>query len=130
MVKFSTPIRYLVALLSVGIAFGVSLLAHPIVEQIPTLLFIGAVAVTAWLAGLGPALLATVLAAISIDIFFLSPPFTLSNAPADLLRVALFALVGALISGLSESRRRNVVAEQRQRELLRVTLASIGDAVI
>jgi PAS domain S-box-containing protein len=92
----------------------------------------------AWYGGLGPGLLATLLSALSAAFFLLEPRFSLAAAgPAELVGLAVFVSVNVAVSFLCEklhrSRRhaeRQAEEVARQREWLRVSLASIGDAVI
>ena len=92
----------------------------------------------AWWGGLGPGLLATALSALSAAFFLLEPRWSLAVAgPADLVGVGVFVSVGGALSILSgRMHRGHRLAERRaeevarQREWLRVSLESIGDAVI
>lgn len=131
---FQTPrsplLRYGVAILTIALALLLSLLLRSVIEPSPFLLFFAAVALTAWYAGLAPALLATLLGALATNYFFLPPLFTLSLTASDAVRVIIFVLVALLTGWLSEARRRAEEAMREQRETLRVTLSSIGDAVI
>src|SRR5262245_40959648 len=92
----------------------------------------------AWYGGLGPGLLATALSATAATYFLLEPRFALAPAsPADLVGLLVFVPVNVAISVLCETlhrgrRRAEQQAEEvaRERERLRVSLTSIGDAVI
>src|SRR5688572_20311429 len=63
--------RYGVAAGSVTLALLLSLLARPLIEPNPFLLFFAAVALSAWFGGLGPGLAATGVAALLSDYFLL-----------------------------------------------------------
>ena len=91
---------YVVPVLAVGLALLLKLLLDPLIEEeTPFLLFFGAVMVGAWFGGLGPGLLATALAALTADYFFLSPTHTLLlDDFGQVLRLALFVLEGAFLS--------------------------------
>lgn len=93
---------YVVAALAVGLALLVKLLLDPLIEEESAfLLFFGAVIAGAWFGGLGPGLLATALAALTADYFFLSPTDTLLVEDfGQALRLALFVLEGSFISVL------------------------------
>src|SRR5215212_1350541 len=111
-------LRYGVAALAVGVAFGFKLLLDPLItEQSPFLLLAGAVVVGAWYGGLGPGLLATALGALCADYFFLPPEGSFTGPGVAFWPLLLFALQGLLISSLIEAlrsaRRR---AEQSTRE--------------
>ncbi|MCZ7572140.1 MAG: PAS domain S-box protein [Ardenticatenaceae bacterium] len=124
-------LRYGVAVLTTALALLLTLLLQSLIEPGPFLLFFAAVALTAWYGGLGPALLATLLGALASDYFLLPPLYAFALiTPHTLARLTIFALVALLISWFSEARAQAEAAVGQQRELLRVTLTSIGDAVI
>ena len=99
----SRPLRYGVAVASVGLTLSLKLLLNPVVlqEANPFRLFLAAVVVSVWYGGLGPGLLATALAAIVSDYFFVSPinSFSGPTAPSvETVPLGLFVLEGILIS--------------------------------
>src|SRR5215212_8388091 len=99
-------LRYGVAALAVGVAFGFKLLLDPLItEQSPFLLLAGAVVVGAWYGGLGPGLLATALGALCADYFFLPPEGSFTGPGVAFWPLLLFALQGLLISSLVEALR-------------------------
>src|SRR5689334_7366535 len=122
--------RYAVALLVSALALLLTWLLQPFMQRNLFLWFFAAIAIGAWYGGLGPGLLITALASLSIEYFFIGPSSLLSGGSENLLPVGVFALVALLISSLTAGQRRAAIAAQSQREQLRVTLASIGDAVI
>ena len=94
------PFRYVAAVAAVGAALALKLLLVPLVTQdAPFLLFFIAVMLAAWIGGLGPGLLATVLAAVLNNYFFIQPygRFTL-DSPDQIFRLALFVIEGLFIS--------------------------------
>ena len=119
--KRFTLLRYVVALLSVAAAFGLKLLIEPlIVQETPFLFVFAAVMVSAWYGGLGPGLLATVLAALVTDYFFLYPTGDFSGLSLESTPLVVFLLEGALVSmlaaGLRYSRQRAEQSTRRARE--------------
>lgn len=122
--------RYGTAVVAVLVALLLSQLLWPIVAPNPFLFFLAAVAVSAWYGGLGPGLLATALAVLAANYYFIPPVQSFKLDGFDGLRLAVFAFVAILISSLSESLHRAEQTAHTQREQLQVTLASIGDAVI
>jgi PAS domain S-box-containing protein len=78
--------------------------------------------------GLGPGLAAAVLGIISIEFFIIQPSF--SFAPAAAALFGAFSLVAIVINRLQSVNRRKQQDLLTQREWFRVTLSSIGDAVI
>jgi PAS domain S-box-containing protein len=144
--------RYGLALLLVALALLTRwALVWAVGELPPYLTFFPAVMLVAILAGLGPGLFATVLAALAADYYCLRPygSFAIANF-ADAAGMGLFVGMGAFMSGVAELYRRSrqrvaayekaaAVREQqaraaeeirRQKDLLAVTLSSIGDGVI
>ncbi len=120
--RFDLLYSYGLAVLAVGVAAGACKLFQPWLHPAPTPFFTAAVVVTAIYAGLRPALLAAVLGlGVRYWIFFAAD---LRMHPADIAVTSLiFLLVAFVISRL-------VAKLQEQREWLRITLNSIGDAVI
>jgi PAS domain S-box-containing protein len=107
-------------------------------EGVPFILYFPTVVLCAWFGGLWPGLLSTALGGLIAWFVFIPPHDTFAvsdlTAPAQLIT---FLLAGILISLLAESLHRawrktaeSETRERQQREQLRVTLASIGDAVI
>ncbi len=96
----------------------------------PLYLFLFAVMAAAWNGGLKPGLLATALSTAAGIYFFIARDGWHIVHAADQVRVAMFLAAGAAISYFCEALHRHRERAERQRESLRVTLASIGDAVI
>src|SRR5918994_4330053 len=96
----SSPLRYVIPVLTVSLILLVKLLLDPLIsEDSPFLLFFGAVIISVWLGGLRAGLLATVLAALAADYFLLSPIYTLEvDDFGQGLQLTLFVLEGAFIS--------------------------------
>jgi PAS domain S-box-containing protein len=114
---------YVIAVLASALALLSTELLQRVLQLSPFTLFFGAVILTAWYAGLGPALLAIALSALASQHSYLTPVYTAAFDPDNTQRLAVFVVVGLLVSFLARSRTR---AEAR----FRVTLSSIGDAVI
>jgi PAS domain S-box-containing protein len=131
--------RYPSALGAVVVATLVRLALDPIlVDRAPHSTYLVAVAFSAWIGGLGPALLAAVVSALVGTYLFVPPRHSLLVVEIDSqVSVALnffVAIVTAWLSASLEAEQRRAkrsAAEALERsELLRITLASIGDAVI
>src|SRR6267142_1196047 len=103
---------YAVAAGAVAVAGVYTAILWPLLQPVGTPLFFAAVAVSSWHGGLGPGLLATALAALVADWFFV-PPFYELNA-GTLVRVAAFVMVALLTASLYERARR----AQREAEAL------------
>ncbi|HEX7880535.1 MAG TPA: PAS domain S-box protein [Candidatus Eisenbacteria bacterium] len=115
------------------------LLIDPVVGgSVPFITLFPAVVVAAWIGGFGPAFLATVLGFVFSLIYFSPPRFQFHDASrAQEVSLTLYVLVSLTIAGFGEAmwrarrRSQDAAAEQlRSSHLLRITLASIGDAVV
>ncbi len=100
--------KYGVAIGAVSLVLVLTVHAQPLIQGNVLLLCLAAVTVSAWFGGLGPGLLATLLAILATD-YLLVP---VDQAQADLvsllterLRPGLFASVAILISALSQSKK-------------------------
>jgi PAS domain S-box-containing protein len=131
--------RYGIAVVSVALAVGLRRLLDPAVgDEFPFATLFFAVTFCAWYGGFGPALLAVLLGAITSDYFLLPPRGSFGLHGRDQqVGMGLYVAVGAGIALLGGEMRRaedraraNSAAERGQRDRLRVTLESIGDAVI
>lgn len=120
-------LRYSLPVLTIGLALMLQPLSPLVETQAPFLLYFAAIIISAWYGGFIPGLLATFLASLSCDYFYLPPLYSFfSNTSEQNLRLGLFALEGSLISLLSaglhtaqqraEANRREA---QRQRQILR-----------
>jgi PAS domain S-box-containing protein len=112
------------------VAFGLSLLFYPAIAPNPYLLFWGAVALSASLWGFRSGLLAAFLTMLVVEYYFYTPRYAIVFDVTDLLRLTMFVAV-ALIISRSAAREQNASRRaQQQQEWFRITLSSIGDAVI
>jgi PAS domain S-box-containing protein len=132
--------RYAMAVVVVAASF---LLRHFLVQGLglampPFITFFPAIIIVAVLAGLGPGLLATALAALAAD-YYILPPFGFPiESISDDVALVLFATMGILISLLAEGYRRSLltIAAYKEKqalwvsnEKLDVALAAMTDAV-
>ncbi len=136
---------FALAIGAVVLAFGVRQTLVAVAGELsPYITFYPAVALVALIAGLRAGLLATVLAAFAADYWILPPTDHLKiHSAVDALGLGIFSAMGIAMSIVAElflrARQREVahreqalaaVETERQRLLLAVTLASIGDGVI
>ena len=99
--------RYGLAVLSVAIALGVSLfLASHNIEGVEFPVFLIAIALTVWLAGVAPAILALVLAALAFNYYFTEPRYSFYITRADVPYYVVFVLFALLIIWFAAQRRR------------------------
>ena len=98
--------RYGIALGAVLLATGISLLLRPFVQAADSPLFVAAVLVSAWRGGIGPALLATVVAVIPLDLVTAPAPGSFDVNEEAVGRLAVFVLVALFVGALAAARRR------------------------
>lgn len=98
------PFRYTLAVGAVLLALGLTWGLSPAVIGL-TPLFFAAVILSAWYGGLGPGLVATVLAGCATAYVFAEPPFSFNMGYDDLVREIVFIAVAVLVSYLQASTR-------------------------
>lgn len=94
------------ALLSTALAFGTALALAPVFNDAPVPLFMAAVMVSAWAGGLGPGLLATLVAGLALDRSFDLAGGSPLGWEDTVFDVGLLVAVAALISALNARLRR------------------------
>ncbi|NJR61736.1 MAG: PAS domain S-box protein [Cyanobacteria bacterium CRU_2_1] len=98
---------YGVAILSVALALGITLLLRAWLYPTTTPLFFVAVMVSAWYGGWKAGFLATVLSTLGINYFFIEPLHSLQILNLEtVVRLSTFLMAAGLISSLNHSRRR------------------------
>jgi PAS domain S-box-containing protein len=124
-------------LLRYGVAMASSLIAVAVTQTTvlqtgsPFLLAIAAILISAWYGGLGPGLTATVISLLTNIYLILGPSVPLRFATLDeAVRLVVFAFIALFIIWFELVRERTEVRLRAQGEFLRITLSSIGDAVI
>ncbi len=85
---------------------GISLLIYPVTSKAPSLLFLLGVMISAWLGGLGPSLVATVLSVETLNYFFFEPAYSFSTTSTEFLELVVFAVVSILTSKIVDDRRK------------------------
>ena len=105
---FATVAAYGGAIAAVLAAVLVRWLLDPwLGDTVPYITLFGAVAVTVWLGGWAPAVLATVLGYVIVNIIYVEPTGTLSiDGTSELLQLGLFGVCSAMVIGLGEGMRR------------------------
>src|SRR5688500_655360 len=98
--------RYGVAALTLLVAIALVVLYPPFRERGAFVLCLGAVAVSAWYGGFGPAVSTALASALFAAIYVLPPQGVLGLLSVeDALRLALFLFVGGAIASLYEAKR-------------------------
>jgi signal transduction histidine kinase len=103
--KYRSIKRYGFVLGAVGGALGLRLGLGPLVGQnVPLLMFVTAIMVSAWYGGFWPGMTATLLSVLCAAYFFLVPIYSLRIVQtSDIVAVVIFLVIGFLISSLSEA---------------------------
>jgi PAS domain S-box-containing protein len=100
-------LRYGLAVGSVALALGLALLLeHSNFRGVEFPLFLLAIAVSVWYAGLWPGVVAVVLSSLAFNYYFTEPLYTFYVARVDLPYYAVFLLFASLLTWFSTIRRR------------------------
>jgi PAS domain S-box-containing protein len=103
----SPVLRYGLATGSFAIALSLALLAQRYgFRNLEVPLFLFAIAVTVWYAGIGAAILAVVLSSLAFDYFFTEPRYSLYISRSEFPYYAVFILFALLLTWFSAVRRR------------------------
>jgi PAS domain S-box-containing protein len=103
----SPVLRYGIAVLSVSVALGVSLLLERFhFRNVADPLFLFAIAIAVWYAGIGPAIVAVVLSGLADTYFFIEPLYAFYVTRDDLPHFVIFVLFASLLTGFAAVRRR------------------------
>jgi PAS domain S-box-containing protein len=121
--------RYGVAVLLVLLAALLSLALHPWLAPAPLASFIAAVALAAWYGGAAPAVAAIVLSLLPISLVALEPVGAWSLSSRDLVAMAVFVAVSALLVLLSASRDQAEAALRANERRFRTMLATANEGV-
>jgi PAS domain S-box-containing protein len=100
-------------------------------DSLPLVTLFGAIATAVWLGGYRPGIFVASLGYLACDYLFIDPRGRLELGDAGhFIGLGAYVFTCALIIGFGEAMRRAQVRASERREVLRVTLASIGDAII
>ena len=123
---------YAIALVAVAAALALRWLLDPVLgDTLPFVTIFGAVALAVWVGGARPAILATVLGYVGCHYLFIPPRGAIEIASlADLVGLLAYLFTSTIIVLLGQAARGAQHRAQERGETLRVTLQSIGDAVI
>jgi len=103
--------RYGLAVVSVVAALGITSALEKYTDLTP--LFYAAIIVSAWFGGMGPGLVAVVLATFALDYFFIAPLYTLRPDAKQASFLGVFGILAILTSWMSSKRQH---AERALRE--------------
>src|SRR3984893_8949562 len=120
----SPVLRYGLSVLSVSVALGGSLLLERFhFHNVADPLFLLAIAVTVWYAGIGPAILAVVLSGLADTYFFIEPLYSIYITREDLPHFVIFILFASLLTGFAAVRRRFEAELLQARDKLQIEVA-------
>ncbi|BAY21345.1 multi-sensor hybrid histidine kinase [Calothrix sp. NIES-2100] len=137
-VRYPRILHYGMAVLSVLVALLLTLILQPVLNKSRLVIFFAAVAVSNWYGGFKPGLLATILAVLVSDYFFIPPIYSVTPSSwENIAQLIVFVFVSVLINSLNTELRiaRNrseaslVKAEAARKEVTNI-LESITDAFI
>jgi signal transduction histidine kinase len=109
---------YAVAVLAPAVALGIARWPGLHLESAPVSLFLCAVMLSAWLGGVGPGSVATLLSAAAFAYYFVHP--------FELPRLVLFVLAAVLVGSLSAAQRRSMQSLRKAEEALRETQSELA----
>ncbi len=123
--------RYGLAVLSVGVALGASLLLEHFHFRVPSaLLLLFAVAISSWYAGAGPAVWAAILSTISFYWYFVEPVRTISINRSEIPYFVIFTAFAALLSRFGTFRQRAEADLRRTHDQLKIERPKLGSRTI
>jgi PAS domain S-box-containing protein len=99
-------------------------------DTLPLVTLFGAVAAAVWFGGYGPAIIVTSVGYLACAYLFIPPRGMLVFDLQEVIGLIAYVFTCALIIGFGEAMRKAQRRASERRELLQVTLRSIGDAVI
>jgi PAS domain S-box-containing protein len=131
-IRLSPFSRYGAAVALVAAAILIRLALDPIWGlRLPYITLFPAIMLSAWIGGAGPGILTTVLTAAAAEYFWIEPTGSWAvHDKTEFVGLGLFVAIGLFISALNEAWRRGIDAVGASEERLRVTIHSLGDAVI
>jgi PAS domain S-box-containing protein len=117
---------YALAVLSVAAAVAIDIGFERLLGDNPTVsLLLCAIMLVAWAGGTGPALLATALAVLAFDFFFLEPVHSFPLQFRDVPRLAFFVIAALFVVALNAAQIRAATALRRARDEQQATVREL-----
>ena len=128
----NSVLTYMAAFVVLAAAVGLRWLLDPVLhDALPLVTLFGAVAAAVWLGGYRPGVLVGLLGYLACRLLFIDPRGELNFYRADqLIGFAAYLFTISLIIAIGHQMRVARMRAHERGEVLRITLASIGDAVI
>ncbi len=121
---------YLYTLVFILVAFGLTVLFGDVIADSRYLFYWAAIIFSAWLGGLGPGLLATLLTMILTNLYPDMRVIRLFADARDLLQLLIFLLLACVVSYLEEARARVGLKLQDARDQLEIVLHGVADGIL
>jgi PAS domain S-box-containing protein len=129
-VRRTAPV-YATSLLVLAAAVLLRWLLDPVMgDTLPLVTLFGAVAAAVWIGGYRPALLVAILGYFACAYLFIPPRGAIALGTLEVVGLIAYLFTCSLIVGIGEAMRTAQTGAKARGEVLRVTLGSIGDAVI
>ena len=113
--------RYALAIAAVAVTLGFAILTNRYqFRGVEFPLFLFAIAISAWYAGIGPAITALVLSSLAFNYYFTEPYYTLYVTREDLVYYFVFLLFASLLTWFSIVRHRVEEALRKSRDELQI----------
>jgi PAS domain S-box-containing protein len=126
----SPVLRYGLAATSSAVALGLALLAqHYGFRNVDAPLFLFAIVITVWYAGIGPAILAVALSSLGFDYFFTEPHYSFYLTRSELPHYAVFMLFAYLLAWFAAVRRRAEAELLQARDELEIERKRVEEAL-
>jgi len=122
-------LRYCTGVLLTLLGWGAIMVVPPL-RNIPFAIFYTVVAVTAWVAGMGPAVLAAFLSAAAVDYFVLPAHSAFLLDAGEGQRVGAFLAVSIVVAGFARRKSQAELEAQGARNQLAALVESSDDAII
>jgi len=123
--------RYLIAIAALAAAVLFRWLLDPVIgDSLPMVTVFGAVAAAVWVGGAVPAAVVAILGYLACYYLFMTPRYAFVFDLPNMVGLAAYLFTSSLIIAIGEAMRRAQARARERSDLLRITLASIGDAVI
>src|SRR5208283_868348 len=123
--------RYGLAVVSIAVALGISLLLQHFGFRVPSaLLLLFAVAISSWYAGAGSGVLAAILSTISFYWYFVEPVRTISINRSEIPYFVIFTAFAALLSRFGTFRQRAEADLRQTHDQLKVEWPKLGSRTI
>jgi C4-dicarboxylate-specific signal transduction histidine kinase len=116
---------YGIAVLSVAVTLIISRWPGFHLENAPASLLLCAVMFSAWLGGVGPALLATALSCLAFNYYFLEPLYSVAVKSEEIPRFLIFAMSALVAGSLSAAQRSATESLRRARDDLKGTVQDL-----